>query len=47
MAKKFISFLGTNDYTETTCYNNELDNSNYTSKYIQEAILNTVCKNGR
>lgn len=44
MARKFISFLGTGPYTETTYAHNDKNKGNYTSKYIQEALIKTLCK---
>lgn len=45
MSKKFISFLGTNNYDEVHYIHNDMDTGGYTSKFVQEALIKTVCKN--
>ena len=44
MSKKFIGFLGTNDYGEAHYIHNDVDMEGYTSKFIQEALVKTVCR---
>ncbi|MGI6427948.1 MAG: hypothetical protein ACOX0L_10150 [Natronincolaceae bacterium] len=44
MSKKFISFLGTNDYNEAHYVHNDASKGGYTSRFIQEALVKTICK---
>ncbi|MFS8541257.1 MAG: CRISPR-associated DxTHG motif protein, partial [Tissierellales bacterium] len=44
MARKFLSFLGTTDYKECTYAYGNLQELQYSTRYIQEAILKTICK---
>lgn len=44
MAKKFLSFLGTTNYTECTYQWDESNQGKYRSKFVQEALIKTVCK---
>lgn len=44
MSKKFIAFLGTNNYAEVHYIHNDMDMEGYTSKFIQEVLVKTVCK---
>lgn len=43
MARKFLSFLGTNNYKECAYKFRDIE-ENYSTKYIQEAILKLICK---
>jgi len=44
LARKFLSFLGTTDYKECTYAYGNLQELQYSTRYIQEAILKTICK---
>lgn len=44
MAKKFLSFLGTTNYKECTYKFDESSKGKYYSKFIQEALIKTACK---
>ncbi len=43
MVKKFLSFLGTNDYEKCTYEYGDLEKRQCSTKYIQEALLKIVC----
>ena len=44
MSKKFVSFLGTKDYEKTHYVHNGVDAGGYISRFIQEALVKTICK---
>ena len=44
MSKKFISFLGTGKYEVTHYIHNNVDMEGYISRFIQEALIKTICK---
>jgi len=44
LVRKFLSFLGTTNYEECTYEFGNLEKSQYHTKFVQEALLNLICK---